>query len=118
MRNFLDETLLELKGINKSIEDIDWIGSEKYGTISIKEFLKLADFKYDIGYGGKNVPADLVIVFLDDSWLERCLLSGSEDWAYHKMPQKPKIDNKVYSLQTITLSWRTLKEIQEDYLKK
>ena len=54
-----------------------------------EEFAKLANKKYDNGYGGNEVPLDLIVVG-KDWWLERHEYDGAEWWEFKKLPVKPK----------------------------
>ena len=61
MENLLNETKKVLAENNKTIEDIKWIGSNKY-RVDIKKFIEIADIQYDSGYGAPQVAEDLIIV--------------------------------------------------------
>ena len=91
MVNLLDETLMVLKGLDKTIEDISWIGSTKTKEVcSWNKFAEMANFKYDNGYGSQEVRDDLVIVFNDGSFLHRREYDGSEWWEHIKTPERPE----------------------------
>lgn len=90
--NFLKETEEVIKQAGKKISDIVYIGNREIGC-KWPTFRKLADFEYDDGYGSAEIPQDLVILFTDNTWLERFEYDGSECWEYKKPivpPQKPK----------------------------
>lgn len=89
MPNLWEETIQEINNSNHSIDDIDWIGGSKC-YIDVQDFIKMAaQTYYDAGYGGQEVAEDLVIVFKDNTWLERAEYDGSEWWRYKAVPQKP-----------------------------
>lgn len=95
MENLLKETLEVLKRNGKSSLDIVWIGSAD-GKFALSndfeldawaQFIKMADFEYEDGYGGVVVSADLVIVGAD-WWLERMEYDTSEWWVFKSLPVK------------------------------
>ena len=89
MPNLLEETIQEINNSNHSISDIDWIGGSKC-YIDVQDFINMAaQTYYDAGYGSQEVAEDLVIVFKDNTWLERAGYDGSEWWRYQAVPQKP-----------------------------
>lgn len=87
MSNLLKETIDELRSHNKTLDDVIWIGSEKY-EIEKDEFIKLADIEYHSGYGAQKVADDLLIVG-NDFWLSREEYDGSEWWKFNTMPKRP-----------------------------
>ena len=115
MPNFKEETLRILENRNKSIEDIRWIGCECF-KIEPKEFWKLANRNYDNGYGGWEIPLDLLIVG-DDWWMERREYDGSEWWEYREKFVEPE---KTLHIDTLFLKTDTdydkefLCELMED----
>lgn len=96
MTHFLKETKDKLKENGMDPWDIVFIGSSdgQYGC-TWDEFTKLADVRYDSGYGGSEIPEDLVIVFKDGSWLERGEYDGAEWWEYKQTPSVPEIYVKI-----------------------
>jgi len=86
---FLKETEEMLKECGKSPQDVRWCGSAEFGWFSWEEFVKLANFKYDTGFGLQEVAKDLMIVG-DGFWLERREYDGSEWWECQGFPGKPK----------------------------
>lgn len=95
MINFLEETIECLKENGKSESDVVWVGRghdtlyvEKYKS-TWEDFKSKADFQYDNGYGGNEIPMDLIIVG-KDFWLERHEYDGSEWWEFKTMPTEPK----------------------------
>lgn len=87
MVNLLEETLNELQDYGKTIEDVKWIGTDKY-IIPIERFVKIADQEYDNDYGGEEVCREIVVVG-DSWWLERGEYDGSEWWDFKILPSKP-----------------------------
>lgn len=86
---FLEETKEMLKECGKSPQDVRWCGSYEFGWFSWEEFVKVANFEYDEGFGAQEVARDLIIVG-DDFWLERREYDGSEWWEMASFPGKPK----------------------------
>lgn len=95
--NLLQETLDALKENGKTPADVRWVGR---ASISAKcaweDFAKQANFEYDNGYGGAEIPKDLVAVG-DDWWLERYEYDGAEWWELKTIPAEPKWDSHAFS---------------------
>lgn len=88
MQNLLEETKIILAENGKTINDIVWIGCKDF-EIPIASFLVLSDEEYDNGYGGNEVPLDLIIVG-KDWWLERGEYDGAEWWEFKTLPKQPE----------------------------
>ena len=86
--DLIQETKLYIEALGYSKDDIDWIGCKDF-YIPIDCFWNSVPQEYDAGFGSIEVAADLVIVFKDNSWLERAEYDGSEWWTYKHTPQKP-----------------------------
>jgi hypothetical protein len=84
MTNLLKETEEILKRHGKTFEDIAFC-SCRQKVFSITEFVKVANFEYDNGYGGNEIDRSLMLVG-KDFWLERGEYDGSEWWEYKKQP--------------------------------
>lgn len=85
--NFFYEIVEALKEHDKSINDIQWIGSD-IAIFDTESFLNWSkNFDYDNGYGGNVIPLDIVVVGTD-WWLERAEYDGYEWWEYKKQPDK------------------------------
>ena len=95
--NLLKETLDALKENGKTPADVRWVGR---ASISAKctweDFAKQANFEYDNGYGGAEIPADLVVVG-DNWWLERAEYGGSEWWEFKTIPKVEERDSHAFS---------------------
>lgn len=105
MSNLLQETIDILKEHGKSEGDVLWVGrigeNEVYDYYDSQEvrcptvkntwgwFRLKANFEYDNGYGGAEIPPSLVVVGAD-FWLERHEYDGSEWWEYKIMPKEPE----------------------------
>ena len=96
MINLLKETIMFLAKIGKTLEDVLWIGGNDF-TISKEDFIRLADVRYDKGYGSTYVPRDLKLVGTD-WWIQRWEYDGSEGWKYMTFPTKPISEIKISKL--------------------
>lgn len=103
MRNLLEQTISVLSGYNKTSKDVEWIGisnsqqnnfnaydldNETFGYMLWQDFQKIANIKYDNGFGGQEINSNLLVVG-KDFWLERHEYDGSQWWQYKTMPSKP-----------------------------
>ena len=77
MVDLIQETKDYLSALGYKKEDIAWIGCRDF-TIPINCFWDSPPQMYDPGYGTEEVATDLVIVFKDNSWIERSSYDGSE----------------------------------------
>jgi hypothetical protein len=107
--NLLTETVEKIKEFNKKPEDVLWVGAEEFGHFTWSDFAELANQEYDEGYGGNEVPMDLVVVG-DGWWLERHEYDGSEWWEIKSQPKKPEKYRKPTTLFYDT--FRTLEEVE------
>lgn len=87
MINLLQETKDCIECIEKSINDIIYIGDLEGNCCTWQEFEVMSDFDYNDGYGGAEVLTDLVIIFNNGTWLERGEYDGSEWWDCKKCPE-------------------------------
>lgn len=87
--NLLEETLARIAESKHSEDDVAWVGSDdgEY-AIAWDQFVPIARVTdYDSGYGGNEIPLELVVVFDDGSYLARGEYDGSEWWDYNRTPQ-------------------------------
>ena len=96
--NLLKETVSILEDRNKSLSDIEWIGTSRE-YVDINKFIEIADTSYDNDYGSPKVAEDLFIVG-NNWWLERHEYDGSDWWEYKELPTKPK---KILELKALTI---------------
>lgn len=108
MINFLEETLDMLKDCGKTEDDVIWVGRCEDWTSGYPDvkntwewFKSKANFEYDNGYGGAEIPLSLVVVG-EDFWLERHEYDGSEWWEYKRMPTEP-FETKDFDLQRVSI---------------
>ena len=84
MRNLMEETIAVLKKHGRKWSDVVGVCGNDF-QITKEQFLKLADKKYNSGYGGNEVALDLKVVG-KDFWLERYEYDGREWWEYKEIP--------------------------------
>lgn len=112
MTNLLSETWGIMKKHGKKPEDIIFIGSENSGhSCSWREFERLADREYNAGYGSTQVATDLIIIFKDNSRMNRAEYDGCEWWNFQE-PFKMPLEQKPISNLFVGL-WESLAECQE-----
>lgn len=88
--NLLKETKQVLMEHGLGPEDVLWVGRTKHDwKCNWVGFVKRANFIYDNGYGGAEIPLDLVVVG-KDWWLERAEHGGAEWWEFKRIPEEPK----------------------------
>ena len=118
MTNLLEETKNYLRDNHKTIDDVKWVGNNKF-YFDVNEFLNIANVEYDSGYGAPEVAQDLLVVG-DNWWLERHEYDGSEWWEYKEIPLKPnaKIELKALTVGQAeklgfdaSIGWENLKRI-------
>ena len=121
MENLLKETKEILKGNNKKLSDVLWLGSDSFGYFTVEDFEEIANTEYDAGFGSPKVAEDLIIVG-KDFWLERHEYDGSESWKYKSMPIKPSKYRKPTALtveqaskldRDVSVGWETLESINK-----
>ena len=88
MIDLIQETKDYMTALGYKKEDIAWIGCKNF-TVPIKNFWDCPPQMYDAGYGTQHVAADLIIMFQDNTWLERKEYDGSEWWEHRQAPQEP-----------------------------
>ena len=94
--NLLAETKNVLARNGKTIDDIVWVGTRSF-RISVDDFLRLANIRYDNGYGVQEIAYDFLVVG-KDWWLERETYDGAENWKFCTMPKRPIKQGQVKSL--------------------
>jgi hypothetical protein len=81
MNNLLDETKECMESLKQSADDIVFIGtSDGEYSCSWDEFVNIANFSYDSGFGMQYIKETLTIVFRDGSRMVRREYDGSEWW--------------------------------------
>jgi hypothetical protein len=91
-RNLLKETLQYIKNCGKITNDILWVASADGNyAISWNEFEKIAD-STEYGRSGitPEIAVDLVVVFNDEMWLSRKIISEIpiEEWQLNSTSEK------------------------------
>jgi len=113
MTNFLAETIRDIADSGHTPEDIIFIGSTGSGhACTWSQFLELADFDYDAGYGAAYIASDLLIVFSDGADMHRSEYDGSEWWDYSRPFVAPEVQFPIVSLYNGDL-WPSLADQQK-----
>lgn len=83
MINFLAETINAIVEAHQYTQTVLSVRSRdgEYAT-SWEEFAKIADTNYDNGFGSAQIPSDLIVEFMDGTYLYRDEYDGSEAWEY------------------------------------
>jgi len=111
--NLLKETLDDITQSGHTPADIVFIGSEGSGhSCTWEEFITLANFDYDAGFGAQEVATDLIIVFSDGSKMWRHEYDGSENWEYSAPFVMPKDRLPITRLHGGM--WASLAELQDE----
>ena len=87
--NLLHETINVLSQHGLTSADVEWVGNclnDTWGTW--EDFVKLADFDYDNGFGLQEINASLVVMG-KNWWLERVEYDGSEGWQFQTKAHQP-----------------------------
>jgi hypothetical protein len=110
--NLLKETEEDFRRIGKTWDDVSWVGSADV-EIPVDAFKKAAwATEYDSGYGTQEIPADLIVVFKDGSFLERYEYDGSEYWVHKEIPQRPSsVRNVTGSLEIKDYKYKLIENI-------
>jgi hypothetical protein len=87
MTNILTETREILAASGHKETDVAFVDLHG-GSVEWAAFVAVADTEYDCGFGQPYVSQDLMIVFIDGSWLERHEYDGSEWWEYKATPTR------------------------------
>jgi hypothetical protein len=115
MTNFLVETKEAINHSGHKPTDIVFIGSVDSGyNCNWDQFVKLAGFEYDSGFGGQQIASDLIIAFSDGASMKRGEYDGSEWWEYAMpfvMPEK-QIPIETF-MDPGGASWTMLEEMHQ-----
>lgn len=108
--NLLQETARQLTEHGKSGAGVLWVGSrDGKRVISWDDFVRIADFTYDNGFGGQEVASDLVVVG-NGWWLERHEYDGAEGWEFKTTPQREDAAARFTTVRNGN-SWATVEEM-------
>ena len=110
--NLYDETVETLSLYDKTIADIEYIGSirTKINTNKALELMKKTN--YDSGFGGQEIACNLMING-NGFIMIRGEYDGSEWWNYIQTdPSLPQVEREVKSFKT-DMGWDTLEEIND-----
>ena len=110
--NLYDETVEVLSSHDKTIADIEYIGSTrtKINTNKALKFMKKTN--YDSGFGCQEIACNLMING-NGFIMIRGEYDGSEWWNYIQTdPSLPQVEREVKSFKT-DMGWETLEEIND-----
>jgi hypothetical protein len=110
MTNLYDETVTILEIHNKTIADIEYIGTleTKINTHKALELMKKTN--YDDGFGGQEI-ADNLMIRGNGFVMTRGEYDGSEWWDYMQTdPSLPQVERDVKSFKA-DIGWKSLEEI-------
>lgn len=111
--NLLKETIDDLKLLNLTPEDVEWVGSLSGDyKISWLEFVDIANFGYDSSFGAQNIARDLCVVG-KDWWLERAEYDGAEDWEYKKLPVAKPSAKKFNNVRS-NVGWDKILDVNKE----
>lgn len=114
--NFLKETIDEIEVRGQTVENIIFIGSRNSGhSCTWEEFVELANFDYDDGFGGAEIPSDLMIAFSDGAMMTRGEYDGSEWWDYIVPFKMPDVLREITTIKS-NKHWVSLKDINGDMI--
>ena len=111
----LEETKVKLKQHGKTLKDVEWIGTAD-GSEKIEglyEFMKMADFDYNNGFGAIVIRPDLVVVG-KGWWLERHEYIGCEWWEYKEQPKLQENPKKLSRLRATSEERATVMRDKRD----
>mgnify|MGYP001172824890 FL=1 len=110
MTNLYDETVTILESHDKTIADIEYIGSSetKINTNKALELMKKTN--YHSGYGGQEIAENQMIKG-NGFIMTRGEYDGSEWWDYMQTdPSLPQVERDVKSFKA-NIGWESLEEI-------
>ena len=114
--NFLKETEDSIKETGHTIKDVMFIGtSDGNLRMTWSEFEENADFDYDSGYGTQVIPNNLIVYFIDNTYMFRYEYDGSEWWEYRVNKLFKQDDNYLKAKLTfIQDGWYESLKIKEN----
>lgn len=115
--NFLQETVGAIARSGHTPSEITFIGSLDSGhSCTWQEFMNMADFRYDSGYGAQKIARDLVIAFSDKTYMTRSEYDGAEGWNYNLPLVLPTERKPITRLQVRKdqIGWGSLDSINKE----
>ena len=107
-----DETVETLSFYDKTIADIEYIGSTRTKINTNKALELMKKTNYDSGFGGQEIASNLMIKG-NGFIMIRGEYDGSEWWDYMQTdPSLPKVERDIKSFKT-DMGWDTLEEIND-----
>jgi len=117
-KTFLEETKEAVIKSGHAVEQVMFVGSsDGKRRLAWPEFAKIADFEYDSGFGAQEIAKDLIVYFVDRTYMVRNEYDGSEWWEY-SVPKlfKDSDESVPYSKLRVSgdqVGWRDLEEINK-----
>lgn len=110
MTNLYDETVEILELHDKTITDIEYIGSSRTKINTNKALELMKKTNYDSGFGGQEI-ADNLMIKGNDFIMTRGEYDGSEWWDYMQTDTSlPQVERDVKSFKT-SRGWNSLEGI-------
>ena len=110
MTNLYDETVTILERHNKTIADIEYIGSSETKINTDKALELMKGTNYDSGYGSQEI-ADNLMIKGNDFIMTRGEYDGSEWWEYMDPDTSlPQVERDIKSFEA-NIGWESLEEI-------
>ena len=104
--NALKELHMELDSAGKDMFDIDFIciGLDLSNVVGVDdpitvETLNKLDFEYDNFFGSQLL--DGVVVFKDNTWLQRYNIEDTSQWVYCECPVKETVRQWIYATKDL-----------------
>lgn len=111
MINLLAETIHDIIAAHQTTDTVRYVRSRDGEYVaSWEEFAKIADINYDNGYGSAQIPSDLIVEFIDGTYLYRDEYDGAEGWEYNQPLPSIQPDPKPITKLTGAL-WPTVAEL-------
>ena len=108
--NLYDETVKILSSHDKTISDIEYIGSTRTKINTNKALELMKKTNYDSGFGGQEIACNLMIKG-NGFIMIRGEYDGSEWWDYMQTdPSLPQVERDVKSFKA-NIGWDSLEEI-------
>ena len=111
MSNLYDETVEVLESHDKTIDDIEYIGSSETKINTNKALELMKETNYDNDFGGQEI-ADNLMIKGNGFIMTRGAYDGSEWWDYMQLDTPlPQVERDIKSFKVNLGCWRSLEEI-------
>lgn len=114
MTNLLNETEQAIRDSGHAIKDVEFVGSaDGVFRSNWRQFRAIANVEYDSGYGGAEVPTDLIVQFTDGRKMWRGEYDGSEWWKYDALTEPYTGETKPLRL-VVGHGWPTVENLHSN----